>query len=200
MGCYQIKAMVITTRLPRPIFLGTMCKGTPMVMLNGGIILADSKCLNTALQFQVFLVKAVGFAKTGECPPMWMWCSTSWEGLGTTSPVQRVEGNFFSKSLTSAGWGVQVNFSKLWLEFITFFYFQALFLPKTDFERIIKKIPYMFSGKITFLSVLNWFLEMESILSSVGGIVVSIAAFQAVDPGSIPGRRSFCLQQPLFPH
>ena len=24
---------------------------------------------------------------------------------------------------------------------------------------------------------------------SVGGIVVSIAAFQAVDPGSIPGRR-----------
>ena len=25
----------------------------------------------------------------------------------------------------------------------------------------------------------------------VGGIVVSIAAFQAVDPGSIPGRRSF---------
>ena len=27
--------------------------------------------------------------------------------------------------------------------------------------------------------------------SSVGGIVVSIAAFQAVDPGSIPGRRSY---------
>ena len=26
--------------------------------------------------------------------------------------------------------------------------------------------------------------------SCVGGIVVSIAAFQAVDPGSIPGRRS----------
>lgn len=26
---------------------------------------------------------------------------------------------------------------------------------------------------------------------SVGGIVVSIAAFQAVDPGSIPGRRMF---------
>ena len=29
---------------------------------------------------------------------------------------------------------------------------------------------------------------------SVGGIVVSIAAFQAVDPGSIPGRRiNFCV-------
>ena len=26
---------------------------------------------------------------------------------------------------------------------------------------------------------------------SVGGIMVSIAAFQAVDPGSIPGRRNF---------
>ena len=29
----------------------------------------------------------------------------------------------------------------------------------------------------------------KSNLTSVGGIVVSIAAFQAVDPGSIPGRR-----------
>ena len=28
-------------------------------------------------------------------------------------------------------------------------------------------------------------------LYSVGGIMVSIAAFQAVDPGSIPGRRNF---------
>ena len=28
---------------------------------------------------------------------------------------------------------------------------------------------------------------------SVGGIMVSIAAFQAVDPGSIPGRRMFLL-------
>ena len=27
---------------------------------------------------------------------------------------------------------------------------------------------------------------------SIGGIVVSIAAFQAVDPGSIPGRRILC--------
>ena len=30
-----------------------------------------------------------------------------------------------------------------------------------------------------------------SALVSVGGIMVSIAAFQAVDPGSIPGRRNF---------
>ena len=30
-----------------------------------------------------------------------------------------------------------------------------------------------------------------SVLVSVGGIMVSIAAFQAVDPGSIPGRRNF---------
>jgi hypothetical protein len=25
-------------------------------------------------------------AKTGGCLPMWMWCSTPWEGVGTTSP------------------------------------------------------------------------------------------------------------------
>ena len=31
----------------------------------------------------------------------------------------------------------------------------------------------------------------------VGGIMVSIAAFQAVDPGSIPGRRSFFLLEPF---
>lgn len=30
---------------------------------------------------------------------------------------------------------------------------------------------------------------------SVGGIMVSIAAFQAVDPGSIPGRRMFWLAE-----
>ena len=31
------------------------------------------------------------------------------------------------------------------------------------------------------------------LLTSVGGIVVSIAAFQAVDPGSIPGHRRLFL-------
>ena len=30
-------------------------------------------------------------------------------------------------------------------------------------------------------------------ITSDGGIMVSIAAFQAVDPGSIPGRRSYFL-------
>ena len=36
--------------------------------------------------------------------------------------------------------------------------------------------------------------------SSVSGIVVSIAAFQAVDPGSIPGQRSLLevMTDPLF--
>ncbi len=40
------------------------------------------------------------------------------------------------------------------------------------------------------------FIKVQYYVSvrSVGGIVVSIAAFQAVDPGSIPGRRSFVLQ------
>ena len=32
---------------------------------------------------------------------------------------------------------------------------------------------------------------LKSTPGSVGGIMVSIAAFQAVDPGSIPGRRNF---------
>ena len=36
-------------------------------------------------------------------------------------------------------------------------------------------------------------MELLSLVActSVGGIMVSIAAFQAVDPGSIPGRRNF---------
>ena len=33
---------------------------------------------------------------------------------------------------------------------------------------------------------------------SVAGVMVSIAAFQAVDPGSIPGPRIFCLQLPVL--
>ena len=33
--------------------------------------------------------------------------------------------------------------------------------------------------------------------ASVGGIMVSIAAFQAVDPGSIPGRRIFFQLRPV---
>ena len=32
---------------------------------------------------------------------------------------------------------------------------------------------------------------LKPVAGSVGGIMVSIAAFQAVDPGSIPGRRNF---------
>ena len=35
-------------------------------------------------------------------------------------------------------------------------------------------------------------LQYSDLPVSVGGIMVSIAAFQAVDPGSIPGRRMFC--------
>ena len=35
----------------------------------------------------------------------------------------------------------------------------------------------------------HWFLGLD--LHSVGGVMVSMVAFQAVDPGSIPGRRKF---------
>ena len=37
-----------------------------------------------------------------------------------------------------------------------------------------------------------------SVQLSVGGIVVSIAAFQAVDPGSIPGHRMLNFLKTLF--
>ncbi len=39
-----------------------------------------------------------------------------------------------------------------------------------------------------------WWVWVPVWVSSVGGIVVSIAAFKAGNPGSIPGRRSFVLQ------
>ena len=44
-------------------------------------------------------------------------------------------------------------------------------------------------------------MEILSLVTctSVGGIMVSIAAFQAVDPGSIPGRRNFFLLSVLEP-
>ena len=39
---------------------------------------------------------------------------------------------------------------------------------------------------------LHWTMSMsQPVAWSVSGITVSIAAFQAVDPGSIPGRRNF---------
>ena len=41
----------------------------------------------------------------------------------------------------------------------------------------------------------NWIEEERLIFyridKSVGGVMVSMVAFQAVDPGSIPGRRTF---------
>ena len=44
---------------------------------------------------------------------------------------------------------------------------------------------------IKCVGLLCWHRKIfDRSVSSVGGIMVSIAAFQAVDPGSIPGRRS----------
>ena len=37
----------------------------------------------------------------------------------------------------------------------------------------------------------SMFLIHDNLSSSVGGVKVSMVAFQAVDPGSIPGRRIF---------
>ena len=48
--------------------------------------------------------------------------------------------------------------------------------------------------KQTTTGLQNWSkIVSKAIDQRVGGIVVSIAAFQAVDPGSIPSRRSFLL-------
>ena len=40
------------------------------------------------------------------------------------------------------------------------------------------------------IAILEGFAHLNACNSCVGGIVVSIAAFQAVDPGSIPGQRN----------
>ena len=37
-----------------------------------------------------------------------------------------------------------------------------------------------------------------SLSTSAGGVKVSIVAFQAIDPGSIPGRRTFCFLPNTF--
>ena len=39
---------------------------------------------------------------------------------------------------------------------------------------------------------------LELFLTSVGGVMVSIDAFQALDPGSIPGHRIFFLYDFIF--
>ena len=49
-----------------------------------------------------------------------------------------------------------------------------------------------------YLIVVNKFIQV--ILVSVGGIMVSIAAFQAVDPGSIPGRRIVLVRSKMLNH
>ena len=48
---------------------------------------------------------------------------------------------------------------------------------------VIKCQKQMASGKAAFG-------HLKYLITCVGGIVVSIAAFQAVDPGSIPGQRN----------
>ena len=51
---------------------------------------------------------------------------------------------------------------------------------------------FILAIRIFYIYTLNPLFD----LTSVGGIVVSIAAFQAVDPGSIPGHR----RRRFFPH
>ena len=43
----------------------------------------------------------------------------------------------------------------------------------------------------------DYIFEMMGWSASVGGVMVSIDAFQALDPGSIPGHRTFFLASVL---
>ena len=52
-------------------------------------------------------------------------------------------------------------------------------------------LPFQQILYLLFASSLYILLTLCFDLTSVGGIVVSIAAFQAVDPGSIPGHRIY---------
>jgi hypothetical protein len=60
--------------------------------------------LNSALAICNFSgLRQWDFAKTEGWLQVWMWCSTPWVGVGFTSPVRRIEGNFCNKVFTSAG-------------------------------------------------------------------------------------------------
>ena len=44
--------------------------------------------------------------------------------------------------------------------------------------------------------IFNFYFEAN--IASVGGVMVSIDAFQALDPGSIPGHRNSFIPSPTF--
>ncbi len=102
-GCDQIEMAIISTRLPGFIFFGhhVQMRGPRWFWI-----------VNTAGRFQTFefrfcnfkffWIKATGFCKNWGWLPVWMWCSTPWVGVGITSPVRKMEGNFWSKCFMSA--------------------------------------------------------------------------------------------------
>ena len=78
-----------------------------------------------------------------------------------------------------------------------------MYFPQYKYMRFIYS--YHSSSTVTLfflVQLLTWSVHLKKWFAvkfivwpghvRVGGIVVSIAAFQAVDPGSIPGRRIFC--------
>ena len=48
------------------------------------------------------------------------------------------------------------------------------------------------------MTVVNINIYIIRLTTGVGGVKVSMVAFQAVDPGSIPGRRNFLPLDPEF--
>ena len=58
-------------------------------------------------------------------------------------------------------------------------------------------VKLLLNGILTYywnqsLYLRNRNLQLQKVFNSVGGVTVSMVAFQAVDPGSTPGRRTFC--------
>ncbi len=87
-----------------PSFLGTMCKGEANGDFDLWTMPADSNLLNFALAICNFSgLRRWDFAKTGGWLPVWIWCLTPWLGVGFTSPVLKIEGNFCSRVFTSSG-------------------------------------------------------------------------------------------------
>ncbi len=82
-----------------------MCKGQAHGAFELQTMPADSNLVNSAFAIcnfcglrQWYFVK-----KPGGWLPAWMWFSTPWLGVGFTSPVCKIEGNFCNKVFTSSG-------------------------------------------------------------------------------------------------
>ncbi len=81
-----------------------MCKGEAHGDFERRIMPADSNLLNSALVICHFSgFETVGFWENRRVATCVDVSSTPWVGVGFTSMVRKIAGNFFNKALTSAG-------------------------------------------------------------------------------------------------